>query len=529
MGSSMTAFTRRKFLHIVGAVGGSSAVYQAAIGLGLVPRVAHAHRPDIAPVAKDQPRFVAILGGGISGLTAAYELNRRGYRVLILEASHRVGGRNLTLRGGDIVDETGHPQVCGFDADPHLYFNAGPARIPGHHSALLGYCKEFGIELSPFINDNRNAWVQDDAMFGGRPIRNREYVADTRGFMAELLAKSLQPEQLAAPFTKADYQHLLEYARQFGELDERFTYIGSGRAGFARHDYTMANELKQPLSAQELLRSGFMYLMNFTEADDQSAMMMEPVGGMDRIVAGFMQHVGKFVELHAQVESIRLRDQGVDIVYRQHGARHQVRADYCLNCIPMQLLAGIEHNFPNEYADGFTRIPRGKLFKIGLQMKERFWEQQGIYGGISWTMQDIMQIWYPAHGIHRPKGVVLGAYTFDDAAGERFARLSHAERLEVAIKQGERIHPDYRKHVEHGVSVPWHRMNHMLGCSASWTEELFTQWFKVLQAPAGRHYLMGDQMSYHPGWQEGAIHSAFHAITDIDRRVRGVMREGVAA
>ena len=32
---------------------------------------------------------------------------------------------------------------------------------------------------------------------------------------------------------------------------------------------------------------------------------------------------------------------------------------------------------------------------------------------------------------------------------------------------------------------------------------------------------MGDQVSYHPGWQEGAIHSAFHAIADIDRRVRG--------
>ena len=51
-----------------------------------------------------------------------------------------------------------------------------------------------------------------------------------------------------------------------------------------------------------------------------------------------------------------------------------MQADYCLNCIPMQLLAGIENNFPPEYAGGFTAIQRGKLFKIGLQMKERFWE-----------------------------------------------------------------------------------------------------------------------------------------------------------
>lgn len=524
----MNALSRRRFLHLVGAVGGSSAVYRAAIGLGLVPQVARANRPDLAPLAPDESRVVAILGAGISGLSAAYELTRRGYRVVILEASHRAGGRNLTVRSGDLIDETGNPQVCRFDAEPHLFFNCGPARIPGHHTALLGYCKELGVELTPFINDNRNAWVQDDAMFGGRPIRNREYVTDTRGFIAELVAKSLRPEQLTAPFTKGDYQQLLEYVRQFGELDERFKYRGSARAGAALHDYTKAMELKQPLDAQELLRSRFMYVMSFGESDDQSAMMMEPVGGMDRVVAGFMRHVGRFVKTHAQVESIQLREAGVDIVYRQHGERHQLKADYCLNCIPLQLLAGIENNFPADYAAGFSQIQRGKLFKIGFQMKERFWEDEGIYGGISWTMQDITQIWYPAHGIHRAKGVLLGAYTFDDAVGERFARMTHAERLELAIRQGERIHPKYRQYVEQGISISWHRMNHMLGCSSRWTEELLAQWFKRLQAPVGRHYLMGDQLSYHPGWQEGAIHSAFHAVADIDRRVRGAAKGVVA-
>ena len=515
-----STLSRRGFLHMVGALGGSTAVYRTAVGLGLLPMAAHASRPDIAPLHERDRKSVLILGAGISGLAAAYELSRKGYAVQVIEASPRAGGRNLTLRGGDLIDEVDYPQRCGFDGDPDLYFNAGPARIPGHHASLLGYCKELGVELAPFINENRNAWVQDDAMFGGRPIRNRQYIADSRGFVAELLAKSVQPEQFNAVFSQSDYQQLLEYIRQFGELDGRFKYVGSARAGSASHDYAKPPSFKRPLDAGELLRSGFMYLMSFGEMEDQSAMMMEPVGGMDRIVTAFMSRIGPLVKLNSQVRSIQVGASGVDVRYSRRGESLHAHADYCLTCIPMHLLGGIEHNFPKEYAGGFTAVPRGKLFKIALQMKERFWEREGIYGGISWTMQDIMQLWYPAHGIHRDKGIVLGAYTFDDASGDKFGRMPPAERIKLAVRQGEKIHPGYGRYVENGISIAWHRVRHIQGCAMQWSEPLQSRWFDTLQAPFQRHYLIGDQISYHPGWQEGALHSAFHAIADIDRRVR---------
>ncbi len=509
--------SRRDFLHLAGSLGGSTAVYRAAMGLGLLPVVARAARPQLT--ASGKSRKVLILGAGISGLTAAYELSQKGYEVQVLEASFRAGGRNMTVRNGDRIDETGFPQVCNFDKDPDLYFNCGPARIPGHHVNLLGYCKELGVELEPFINDNRNAWVQDDAMFGGKPIRAREYLNDSRGFVAELMAKSMKPEAMAAPFSKDDWERLREYLRQFGELDPQFKYIGTSRSGLARHDYTVPDVLKAPLSPSELLKSKFMLIMSFGETDDQAAMMMEPVGGMDRVVAGFMRKVGHLVQLESQVQRIRVLPKGVEVTYRRNSEYVTTRADYVLNCIPMHLLAGIEHNFPADYAAGFTSVPRGKLFKIGLQMKERFWEREGIYGGISWTLQDIQQVWYPAHGIHRQKGVVLAAYTFDPNAGEKFARLAPADRIKLAIQQGEKIHPGYGSYVETGVTVAWHQMNHMLGCAAQWDEALFKKWFTKLQTPVGSHYLIGDQVSYHPGWQEGAIASAHHAIADIDARI----------
>jgi monoamine oxidase len=514
------SISRRRLLHLVGVAAGSSAAYQAAVGLGLLCDAQAADRPDIAPLGQ-AARRVVILGAGIAGLTAAYELSRKGYECMVLEASHRAGGRNLTLRHGDLIDEIGNPQVCQFDSDPDLYFNAGPARIPGHHTTLLGYCRELGVALAPFINENRNAWVQDDAAFGGKPVRNREYVTDARGFLAQIAAKCVNTERLDAAVTHDDAERLINFLRAFGDLDSTNLYKGSSRAGLVSTDYTIPQQLKSVREFPELIKSRLWQVaMQFGENEDQAAMMMEPVGGMDKIVQGFMAKVGHLVRTHTMVESVMVREKGVEIVCRGPRGREKLAADFCLNSIPFQLMAGIPNNFPEDYASVLTLIPRGKLFKIGFQMRERFWEKQQIYGGVSWTTQDITQIWYPCHGIHGKKGVVLGAYVFGGPPADRFERLTPAERLEAAIRQGEKIHPDYRQHIEAGVSIPWHRMNNMLGCAAEWEPEMREKHFARIQAPLGRHYMIGDQVSYHSGWQQGAMHSALHAVADIDKRVR---------
>jgi monoamine oxidase len=207
------------------------------------------------------------------------------------------------------------------------------------------------------------------------------------------------------------------------------------------------------------------------------------------------------------------------VTYHKGGRAEAIDADFCLNCIPAQLMAGIDNNLPTEYVQGLAALETGHLFKVGFQVKERFWEREGIYGGISWTKQDITQLWYPSHGIMGSTGVLLGAYTWDEAIGKRFSEMSNADRIEAAIVQGEKLHPGYRGYLKNGVSIAWKNMNHMHGCAAKWTEELRAQYFKILQEPAGNHYMIGDQISYEAGWQEGAIQSAYRAIADIDRRV----------
>jgi len=82
----------------------------------------------------DAPRKVVVLGAGLAGLSAGYELTRAGHDVKVLEAQERPGGRVLTLR----------------TFDESLYADAGAARIPDSHEWTLRYVREFGLRLLPF-------------------------------------------------------------------------------------------------------------------------------------------------------------------------------------------------------------------------------------------------------------------------------------------------------------------------------------------------------------------------------------------
>jgi monoamine oxidase len=74
---------------------------------------------------RDQPgKRVIIVGAGMAGLVAGYELANAGHDPVILEAQNRVGGRIYTLRR----------------FAPGLYAEAGAMRIPRVHDLTLGYC-----------------------------------------------------------------------------------------------------------------------------------------------------------------------------------------------------------------------------------------------------------------------------------------------------------------------------------------------------------------------------------------------------
>lgn len=514
------SLTRRQLLAMVGAAGGATAIYQTGMAMGLMQDTGAVAKLDLKNVSSAKKK-VAVLGAGISGLVVAYELERAGYDVKIIEASHRVGGRNLTLRGGDIVDEMGNKQICEFDDHPELYFNAGPARIPGHHRRVLSYCKELKVPLIIKGNFARNAYTQENDHFDGKPVRIGHYVADARGFMSELLYKAIDLNRFDQPLSAEDRERLMQLATTFGDLKPDGTYKGSLRAGYDDGGFLKPLQQREPLPFDALLNSDFWRrVFAGSESPDWGEPLMEVAGGMDGIVTAFVREISSPITTNAQVQSIQLTNDGVDVVYNHRGKQHKLSADYCFNCIPAHFMPGIPNNLPRDYREGLAALIPGNFMKIGFQMKKRFWEDEGIYGGSTNTSQPIGTIWYPSHGIHGEKGVVLGAYVLFDRVKE-WDHLAPKERLQLAAECGDRIHAGYSGYIESGVSIPWGRMNHMMGCGTRWTDAVREQYFKLLQQPAGgRHYMIGDQISYHSSWQEGAFASAENALQDLDQRVR---------
>jgi len=224
--------------------------------------------------------------------------------------------------------------------------------------------------------------------------------------------------------------------------------------------------------------------------------------------------------------SVQVTDKGVNVSYDQDGVGHTLEADYCFNCIPTHLMVGIDHNFPDDYVKAMKYVRRGEAYKAAFQAKHRFWEDMDIYGGISWSNTRSRQLWYPVNGIHKAKGVVLGAY--DYGGGMYHTIMTQEERIESHLVDHEKLHPNFRDLVEKPITIAWHRMNHMLGCSARWSRNRFEGWtheeehlYHILQAPVNnRHYFIGDQISMHSAWQESAILSAQWALNSMDAHVR---------
>jgi monoamine oxidase len=527
MNDESPTVSRRRLLSMIGMTAGATAMYQAMHSLGFAAESSFKESAKLAAAPKGAS--VLVLGAGIAGMVAAYELRNAGYKVQVLEYNARPGGRNWSLRGGDTYTELGGAtQECRFD--PGLYINPGPWRLPYHHRGMLSYCKRLGVALEPFVQINNNAYLHSNKAFDGKPQRLRSVKADYSGHVAELLAKATQSHALDAEVTAEDRALLLDSLQMCGALDRNYRYVkgpgSSDRRGYLKDPgggLSARPVYSEPVGLSDLLKSGLWAGLSFGDWYDMQTTMFQPVGGMGMVGQAFGKELGPLIRYNAKVIDIEQNDRGVSVVFEDlsaGSAKQTAKADWCICTIPLSILGQIPLRVDAPMAKAIAAVPYCTGLKVGLQFKRRFWEEdEQIYGGITYTDLPIGQISYPSSRFFSDgKGVLLGAYIWDMANSMKFSSLSPGDRVAKALEYGSQIHPQYMKEFDNGVAVAWHRVPSAMGCFGLWSDETREQHYDNLCAFDGRIVLAGEHASYLPAWQEGAVTSALDALGRLQQR-----------
>jgi monoamine oxidase len=470
---------------------------------------------------------VIILGGGLAGMTTAYELNKLGYSCTILEARDRSGGRCYSVRNGSNHEETGNQKAISH-LDQGLYFNAGPSRIPHHHSLTLQYCKELKVPIQVYNNVNEGSYyyAEGQGPLSNQKIRTREIHNDIRGYMSELLVKSIDQNQLDKELTKEDGEKIIEYLKAEGGLDIDKLYKASARRGYIESPGAayQSGKIGNPHSLSDMLHSGLMDpdFYNVAEYTYELQMtMFQAVGGMDQIAKALESRVKPLLKLGAEVTKINNNPLGVEVIYTDKTGSHSLQGDYCVCTLPLPVLSNLDHNFSGEVSRAIDNINYMKTGKIGLQFKRRFWEEdENIYGGITHTNNDLTQIFYPSYDYLGDKGVLIGYYNFNEKA-EKVGELSFEERQKLALEKGRKIHPQYAKEFENSYSISWHKTKHNLGGWAVYTQETRKNLYPCLLKPDQQVYFAGEHLTYLNAWMAGAFESARNVVSSLHSRVTG--------
>jgi monoamine oxidase len=158
---------------------------------------------------------------------------------------------------------------------------------------------------------------------------------------------------------------------------------------------------------------------------------------MDRIPYALSRAVGTGrIRLGAEITALEDRPGGVRVTYVRQGRTRTVDADFCVAALPPHLMARVPHNLGAGVQAALGSFPATAAGKIGLEYRSRWWENDlRIYGGITETDLDLAHVWYPSHGFHADRGLIVGYYNIG-ANARAYGALTPEQRALRAVEQG---------------------------------------------------------------------------------------------
>jgi monoamine oxidase len=456
--------------------------------------------PKPLPPGASAKKFL-IIGAGLAGLVAAYQLTQAGHDVTILEAQMRPGGRVRTLRE---------------QFSDGLYAEAGAARIPDNHDLTLHYVKHFGLTLVPFY-PNKLARV---FVLGGKRIRVQpeteldlsqvpfELTSEERrlgmsGLTQKYLGDALHdmgdpgaPDWPSGPAKAFDNVTMAEFLRQQGASHGAIDLL----------EFPFATAEEDPVS--------FLWNLRETWYASQEKTRYKISGGNDLLPKAFAAELRKEILYGSPVVRIEQDSEKVRAIAVQSGTYHTFEADRLICTVPFPVLRRVEVQPPFSEAKrkAIAELQYDTITRVVLQCRTRFWEKDGYNGfGISDLPQEI---WHPTFDQPGTRGLLVSYMFF--GVGRRAGAMDDDRRLEFVAHEMEKVHPGLRDNLEGAVSKVWLADRWAGGAAAIPSRGQMTTICAGIARPEGRVHFAGEHTSGWPGWMQGALQSGLRAAKEVN-------------
>jgi monoamine oxidase len=429
---------------------------------------------------------VVVVGAGLAGLAAAYELRRAGFEVVVLEARDRVGGRVRTVRFAD-----------GQHAE------AGGEYVDAIHTTMRRYVRHFGLHLedvrlqgtdfpgAAFLHGRRRSF---DAAFNA----DVQYAVDRfDGRMATL----------AGDVDARDPRGVALDARSAADLLDDFALRSRSRLLVA-HDYIRDDYTVEPPDLSALFfAQGYKLTAHLSNSGTEAFRIR---GGNDQLPHRIAGALAGAVHLRTPVTRVVARPDGV----RVEAGGDRVDAEHCVIAAPLPPLREVDFvpALPTAMAEAIATLQYGTGTKTLVQYATRFWREQGLDGD---TLTDlpISTTWEATDGQPGRPGVLL-VYTMGKP-GAAFTSLPDTRRVEKVVADLDRIYRGSRALRRDAHTFAWARERYSGGTYTAYAPGQVTRFWRELRRPVGRIHFAGEHADAFTGYMEGALRSGVRAATVI--------------
>jgi monoamine oxidase len=334
---------------------------------------------------------IAVIGGGIAGLNAAYQLKKMGLNATIYEARRQLGGRIQSVTGA---------------VGANLVSDLGGHFINSNHEDMLALAEEFGLSLFNRTEDaQRFAFPEVGFYFDGRILSESE--------IAEALRPLAMQISHDAELLDTDYDQFAPMFDEISVADYLIKHADKITQPFIRK--LIENTIRTEYGVEPEQSSALQLLFNLPTVDGNQ---VEVLGGSDEalvVEGGSGQIINKLaIALSGQIQTgmylrkIQSRRNGFRLTFFP---RQIVDADYVIIAIPFTALrhVDIELDLPYKLRRFINEVNLGFNEKIFAGFNQKIWRQENGFVQEIWTDIGFSSAW---DGTQRQTNRNDGALTF---------------------------------------------------------------------------------------------------------------------